>query len=136
MFLKYKSREKHIEKKKKKPFLFIFIIVFILGFFIFISIHKPLTDSEPYVYAMKLLNQNETVKAYLGDKIKHLLIIKVIINENEDGSGKADMILFVKGEKDKGVFYVNSIKQNYEWYYSRMEFDTRTEKFGIIDLIN
>ena len=85
---------------------------------------------------MKLLNQDEIVKEYLGDTIKHISVIKVIINENEDGSGKAEIILFAKGNKGKGILYVDSVKQNNEWYYSRIEFDTKTKTIGIIDLIN
>ena len=64
------------------------------------------------------------------------MINKVIINENEDGIGKAEIILLAKGNKGKSVLYVDSVKQNNEWCYSRIEIDTRTENIGIIYLIN
>ncbi|MBO7582418.1 MAG: hypothetical protein J6T20_01340 [Treponema sp.] len=125
-----------MEKNRKRYFFFLLLLVFIFGFLVFLSVHKPLSESEPYVYSMELLNQNKTVKEYLGDKIKRLSVIKVIIDENEDGSGKAEIILLVKGNKGKGILYVNSIKQNNEWRYSKIEFDTKTGNTGIINLIN
>jgi hypothetical protein len=89
------------------------------------QVHKTITTSEPYQFALTLAQTNEHVQQALGTPIEARFFVKSNISSrtgmlNSDIDG-ADLSISIYGPKGSAVLHVVGKKTGAEWTYSVLE---------------
>lgn len=134
---KSKTQEEIITEKKKrqkKAFIGIMIIVFMFGIPLWIGGHDSIGDYVPYVHTMELLKTNKKVQDILGEGVRRSFGYTCKTVDNGNGCGSTELSFTVKGNKSKGLVFVEAYMENGIWYYNTIELNTET--FGAINLLD
>lgn len=96
----------------------ILLLVFGIGAVIF-GVSEALTGSEPYEYAVEQATTNELVIDALGDPVETNGIMSGEFTFN-NGKGRADFNVPLKGPKGEGKVYIVGAKENEEWTFTEL----------------
>ena len=97
----------------------IIIFVVFLGS-LFYGISSAFEGSEPHVYALELVNEDETLLEILGTPIEKDGIGQSSFNWN-NGNKTSNLVIPIAGPKAKGTLYVNAHGTADTWIYDRIE---------------
>lgn len=95
--------------------LIVLFIVFIGS--IFYGVTTALEESQPYEYALKKINQDETIIRQLGSPIEKNGMIQGSYNYS-NGSKSADMKIPIAGPDGTGVLIVKATGEGDSWTYN------------------
>ena len=97
----------------------IVIFVVFLGS-LFYGISNAFEGSEPHVYALELVNENETLVGIMGTPIEKDGIGQSSFNWN-NGNKTSNLVIPIAGPKAKATLYVDARGTDDAWIYDRIE---------------
>ncbi len=107
------------------------ITIFIMAFFLFvISLVK---SSVIYNLALEKAKTFEVVQNKIGNSFKKKLFGFTGSINTSKFSGKADLAIYLTGEKGKGTLFVKAEKKIGEWEYEYLILKVNSEKFDLLD---
>ena len=135
--------EKQIEEEKNKSkrttIITVTVVVLILSAFfsiISVSVFSSFLKSEPYQHSIMLIENNSELKEYLGEHYKRQGLISGSINVNGDSSGSAVISYKLKGLNGVSRVYIDAVKENGVWKYSKIMFYKRLGTSEVINLLS
>lgn len=91
------------------------------------------TNSEPYKYSLRMIENNAEIRDYLGAGYTRKGMITGSINMSGSASGTANISYKLKGKNGVSRVYVEAVKENGLWFYQRLVFYKQS---GIAESIN
>jgi hypothetical protein len=89
---------------------------------LFVTIFGAIRSSEPYREAVATALASPEVKAELGEPLEVGFWTNGNIQIN-NGGGKADFQIPIKGPKKSGTIYVEATRDGDDWDYTRLELE-------------
>ena len=139
--LSTKSKEEIDELKKnrnKKVFVTVIIVIAIFAIFcttLFISVGSAFKNSVPYKHSIELIENNQTIKDYLGNDYKQTGMMSGSISSSGDSSGKATFSYKIKGKNGISIVYIDAYKENGIWNYNKINFYKERKSSDVINLL-
>lgn len=96
------------------------ILFFVLGIgALFFGVTSMLSESTPAQYAIELASKNEKVIGFLGTSIEKEGFPTGKISTG-NSTGKADLVIKIKGSKGSGTLFIKAEKRYEEWVYEEL----------------
>ena len=135
------SQDSIIPRKMAKKQIILTVII-ITAFFItfatmmFISVNSIFIKSTPYINVMQIVQNSEKVMESIGTNIEKSGFISGSISTSGDMTGNASFSFKIKGNMGKGRIYVQSIKENGVWEFTKIIFYKNKNDPNKIDLLD
>ncbi|MBR4791328.1 MAG: hypothetical protein IK024_10595 [Treponema sp.] len=123
------------KKRKIRKNIIIFGSGFAGAIIVCVFVFSTFLKSEPYLYSIQLIENNQEILNYLGENYKLPKIVSGSISTNGNGTGTASISYKIKGKNGVSRVYVDAIKENGIWNYRKIIFYKEKGKADSIDLL-
>ena len=123
------------KKRKIRKTIIIFGSGFAGAIIVCVFVFSTFLKSEPYLYSIQLIENNQEILNYLGENYKLRKIVSGSISTNGNGTGTASISYKIKGKNGVSRVYVDAIKENGIWNYRKIIFYKEKGKADSIDLL-
>ncbi|MEP5338932.1 MAG: cytochrome c oxidase assembly factor Coa1 family protein [Algibacter sp.] len=104
------------------------IILFVIGIGAAVfGITKAVSGSEPYEYAYEKAIQNEYVIEALGTPIEKGFVGSNSSYSLNNGESRVSLTIPINGSLNDAFIYVEGIKENDEWVYTKLYVDIKND---------
>ena len=99
---------------------------------LFWGITNVMEDSQPYEYAIELINQDEELMNILGSPIEKDGVIQGNINWI-NGDKSAKMVIPISGSKGNGSLFIDASGKADEWIYHEIRVEVNEQEFDFLE---
>jgi len=115
--------------------LTVIIGIIILFVSIFYGVSNMMESSQPYEYAIELINNDEQLVKVLGSPIEKDGMFQGNISYT-NGDKSAKIIVPVKGPKGTGKLYIDATGVGKEWNYHEIRVEVDEQEFDFLEEVN
>ena len=99
---------------------------------IYFGVNKVMEDSQPYEYALKLINEDDALVKVLGSPITKDGMFQGNISW-VNGNKVAKIVVPIAGPKGKGKLYIDATGEGDEWNYHEIRIEVNNQEFDFLE---
>jgi hypothetical protein len=85
-------------------------------------VFSSIRNSNATLHAVQLATANKDVSQFLGSSVQAGYFVTGNIYDHGDGTGNANLSIFLKGSNGSGTVYANEREINNNWYADKLTF--------------
>lgn len=106
--------------------------VIILGASVYFGVSTVMEESQPYEYALELINKDESLIKVLGSPIEKDGMFQGNISWT-NGNKVAKIVVPVAGPKGEGKLFIDATGEGDEWNYHEIRVEVNDQEFDYLE---